>query len=152
AGGQAFLVTGLHAAFPAVSQPPGARTARGLLFGAGVAWALALGCRVSLAPALALLALATVAATGPWRGRGAAGSAARRLAWVGGPLALVAFLLSLYNWLRFDAFLDSGLAHQTTTMPFRVSRGYVVANLYSYLLRPLAWTCRFPWVTAPWDL
>src|SRR5262249_43089751 len=24
--------------------------------------------------------------------------------------------------------------------------------LYSYLLRPLAWTCRFPWVTAPWDL
>jgi len=152
AGAQAFLVTGLYAAFLAVRRPVCDRTARGLLLGAGAAWALALGCRISLAPALALLAVATVGATGPWRGRGSAGPAALRLVWLGGPLALATLLLCLYNWLRFDGFFDFGIAHQTTTMPFRTSSGYVAANVYSYLLRPVAWTCRFPWVTAPWDL
>jgi hypothetical protein len=152
AGGQAFLVAGLYAAFLAVCRPVSDPPARRLLLGAGTAWALALGCRISLAPALALLAVATVAATGPWRGRGRVGPAALRLVCLGGPLALATLLLCLYNWLRFDTFLDFGIAHQTTTMPFRTSSSYVAANLYSYLLRPLAWTCSFPWVTAPWNL
>jgi hypothetical protein len=152
AGGQAFLVTGLYAAFLATCRPSFDRAGRGLLLGAGTALALALGCRISLAPALALLALLSAAATGAWRGSGDAGAAARRLLWLGAPLAVAALLLCLYNWLRFDAFLDFGIAHQTTTMPFRTSSGYVAANLYSYLLRPLARTCRFPWVVAPWGL
>jgi hypothetical protein len=152
AGGQAFLVIGLYAAFFAVCAPTGDRRSHRLLLAAGLAWALALGCRVSLGPALGLLALVTVAGTGPWRGPGHLRPAARRLAWVGAPLAIAALLLCVYNWLRFDAFLDFGIGHQTTTMAFRSSSQYVAANLYSYLLRPLAFTCQFPWVVAPWDL
>ena len=148
-GGHTFLIAGLLFAFDAISAV-GRQRARLAL--AGVCWALALGCRGSIAPAVALLVgatcwlLAAPHATQRWRLR------AHALAWLGAPLALGAALLLTYNQLRFDAWFDFGRHYQLSWIRFDSSLRFLPANLWSYTLRPLAWSCTFPYLTGVTDM
>jgi hypothetical protein len=56
--------------------------------------------------------------------------------------------LLAYNKARFDHWLEFGLKYQLNTLPLRTSPAYLPLNLYSYLLRPMGYSCRFPFVSA----
>ena len=147
-GGHAFLVTGMLFAFDAVSVLGRQRSRLAL---AGGCWALALGCRASIAPAVALLAAATcwlvaARATQRWRLR------AQALRWLGPPIALGIALLLVYNRLRFDAWLDFGRHYQLTWIPLSSSAAFVPANAWSYALRPFGVQCAFPFIHAISDM
>ena len=150
AGGAAFLLLGLVFAFDAVSAEPGSSESRRALLLAGAAWALGLACRVTIGPPAALLAAWTALLlplragrrVSPWAER------VRAMAWMAAPLAASALLLLLYNELRFDSWLEFGTHYQLSTARVHMSWSYVLPNLYSYLLRPVWVTCRFPFVMA----
>jgi len=152
AGGQAFLLLGLLAAFEALWRDgPAAR--RRLLLAAGLAWGFAFGCRASTALSAAILVVITALAIAPpvggpraWR------LPARPALWMASPLAACVLAHLAYNKLRFGAWLDFGLSKQLSTMHFRTAPGYLLPNLYSYLFRPLQPSCRFPFLTAPLGL
>jgi len=157
-GGHAFLITGLLFAFHAVTGAGGPRHRPRLglyLALAGVSWALALGCRASIAPAVLLLVVVTcwLAAPGDdhgdssrWRQR------ARALAWLGTPVAVGVACLLAYNKLRFDAWFDFGRHYQLTWIPFSGAAAFVPANAWSYVLRPFAVRCTFPFLSAITDM
>jgi hypothetical protein len=149
-GGQAFVLLGLVFALGAV-LPAAEESRRGRLVLVGACWALALGCRVSLGPAVALLVVATAWASarlapseGAFRTR-----LAVRLVLLSAPMAAAVLLLLVYNRARFDAWLEFGTNVQVSTAQFHTSRKFFAANVYSYLLRPLVPTCKFPFLTAP---
>jgi hypothetical protein len=149
AGGQAFLVLGLLLAFEALWRDD-TRARRRLLAGAGLSWGLAFACRASAVLPAAVFTAATalaVAPPSPWRRAWRA--PARPLLWMAAPIAAIVAAHLAYNKLRFDGWLDFGLGRQLSTMQFRTAPGYLLPNLYSYLLRPLHPSCRFPFVSAP---
>ena len=148
---QAWLLCGLLLAFDAVwhAGSDAARTWR--LVGAGACWGLALGSRVTVLPAIALLVALTAAAeawpaTRRWR-RLLRGTLA-----VGGPVALAGAALLAFNKVRFDAWLEFGSKLQLSAFPIRFSPSYILANLYSYTFRPAAVTCEFPYVHQVWSM
>jgi len=149
AGAQAFLLLGLLFGFSAVTHDASDQEPRRRLLLAGAAWGLALTCRVSVAPAVVLLGLATAWATGWARGGW------RRLLqsgiWMALPVVLSCVGLLWYNKLRFDAWFDFGTAQQLTTWKYGFSSKYVWANLYSYALRPFESACEFPQVRPGWN-
>jgi hypothetical protein len=146
-GAHAFLLLGMVFAFEAV----GRAAPRKWLAGAGAAWAFALGCRASVAPAVALLAFLTawhVQADGaggglPWWRR-----AASDFFSVGLPLVLCPFALLAYNRLRFDSWLEFGRRFQLSWIDAPAGARFIGPNVYSYLLRPPALSCRFPYLFA----
>jgi hypothetical protein len=147
-GGQAFLLLGLVFALDAIA----AATLRpGRLVAAGVAWAAAFGCRMSVGPTVALIAAVTLAgmlAGKPDRVRRLIASAL----WLGTPLALGLGLFLLYNRLRFDGWLDFGQRHQLTWITLGVAKRFITTNLYAYFRRPPIFSCRFPFAYALQDI
>jgi hypothetical protein len=144
-GAQAFLLVGLVAACDAVWLAGFGRSSRFRLALAGSAWALAIGCRITSAPAVALLIVVTVigvARSSPNRFR----STARDALWVSVPVALGVFVLLLYNRARFDAWFDFGVGYQLNPLKFRTSARFVPLNVYSYLFRTPDLSCAFPFV------
>jgi hypothetical protein len=144
-GGHAFLLSGVVLAHEAIESARVAR--RSLVFSAGaaVAWALALGCRVSLAPALLFLAATTAVATA-WSSDERWKRLAKSLVATGTPLVLGAFALLAYNKARFERWFEFGTGFQLTWLDFNLSKSFVLPNAYSYLLRPLETSCKFPFV------
>jgi hypothetical protein len=141
-GGHAFLIAGLVFAFDALSELGRQRSRLAL---AGACWGLAIGCRASIAPAVALLVVLTCWLVAPrdaarWRLRAAA------LGWLGTPIAAGVALLLTYNKLRFDAWLDFGRHYQLTWIAFGSSPTYLPANVWSYAFRPGALRCTFPYL------
>jgi hypothetical protein len=151
-GGQAFLLLGLVLAFDAIWDGEQARRpSRARLAAAGVAWAAALACRASLAPAVALLVLATGGLApcppeGRWRARLGAALA------VGLPVAAAVMALLAYNRARFGAWLEFGLGYQLTTIQLLKGARYLPANVYSYAFRPMETSCHFQFVKAVWEM
>ena len=152
-GGQAFLVSGLAFAGPAVWGDPARSPSYRHLLAAGLCWALGLATRISIAPAVVALILLTTALGCPrspvgegWRPR------LRTLLWLSVPVGTVMVALLVYNRARFDSFFDFGMQKQMSIMQFRTSVSYIAPNLYSYLLRPMVTSCRFPFLTAPFHL
>ncbi len=149
-GAHAFILVGIACALEAQARPSAHRR---WLAMAGSAWALALGCRISVAPAIALLVLVAAA---PWANHGGGHSRFRRgmtgLVSAGVPVAVGAGALLLYNRLRFDEWLEFGRRFQLTWISAPSAPRFVLPNLYSYLLRAPAVSCRFPYVFAPADL
>ena len=146
-GGQAFLLLGVAFAAESVARHEG----RGRwAVAAGIAWVLALGCRVSLAPAVALMVIATALVEGRLRASRRPASAASF--WLGcrsGCRWPWLFALLLYNRLRFGAWLEFGRQYQLTWIAAPSSWRYVLPSLYSFLLRTPALSCRFPFFFAP---
>lgn len=153
AGGQAFLLLGLLAAFEALWRED-QRARRRLLIAAGISWGFAFGCRASASLPAALFVVITALAVAPpvpgqpraWRLPG------RPALWMASPIAAVVAAQLVYNKLRFGAWFDFGLSKQLSTMNFRTAPAYLVPNLYSYLLRPLQASCRFPFLSAQAEL
>ncbi|HVY39475.1 MAG TPA: hypothetical protein VHM31_16145 [Polyangia bacterium] len=150
-GGQAFLLLGVACAAESVAR--GQNRARWRA-AAGVAWALALGCRVSLAPAVALMAIATALVESGRDGRLA--MRLRRVVVAGLPLGMPLlagiFGLLLYNRFRFDAWLEFGRRYQLTWISAPTSSSFILPSLYSFLLRKPALSCRFPFFFAIPDM
>jgi hypothetical protein len=147
-GGQAFLLLGMVFALDAIDS---AAIRPGRLWAAGACWAAAFGCRMSVGPAVALLALATLAggvSGKPDRGRRLLASAL----WLGAPLALGLGALLLYNRLRFEAWLDFGQQHQMTWIVVHTGKQFIPPNLRAYLWRTPTLSCRFPFFYALQDL
>jgi hypothetical protein len=155
AGGQAGLMGGLLLAFTALLAQS-ERQRRWRLGAAGSLWALALASRVSLVPAIGLVALLTLAVTA-WPAPRATGEPRRdvrtsvrrgvlQALCLGAPLGLMVGLLLLYNQLRFDRWSEFGTGVQLTTMKFELSWLYWPVNAYSYALRAFTLSCEFPYV------
>jgi hypothetical protein len=150
-GGHAFLVAGMLAAFSAVSHAASGAPRRAPLALAGGCWALALGCRISLAPAVALLTLATALALSlpyseRWRRFG------RSSLWLGWPLAVGAAALLAFNRARFDRWFEFGRDLQLTWIPAKLAASSIPPNAYSYALRTIKFGCQFPYMFAPMGL
>jgi hypothetical protein len=148
---QFFLLFGLVIAFDVVWHASAGAPKRRLLLAAGCCWAAAIGCRISavLPTAAFVLLTAYFSSTRPalfWR------RAAVRAAWLGGPSALVLGLLAGYNKMRFDSWFEIGVKYQLNVFPFLTSRLYLPLDLFSYLLRPIGLSCRFPFVSAPYEI
>lgn len=138
-GGQAFAWVGLCCAIAAL-----AARRSSLAWAAGVAFALALGCRVSLAPAIALVGLGFALFSALPRP-----SVRTFLCWllpIAVPCSLAIALLLVYNFARFDRFLEFGTGIQLSAWKFRASFDYLLANLHSYLLRGWESSCEFPYL------
>lgn len=151
-GGEAFLLLGLLMTFEAVWDVD--RPSRSNVYGlcAGLAFGLAVGCRLPLAPGITVLCAAAAAV-------GARRSPERRwhrfaemLVAHGIPLAAIGGLLLLYNRLRFDHWFEFGQRFQMTWIPWTWSPRFIPGNLYSYALRAGALACRFPFVRALTDM
>ncbi|MFL5304218.1 MAG: hypothetical protein ACJ8F1_03345 [Polyangia bacterium] len=148
-GAHAFVMLGLACMFEAKARPS---THNRWLALAGSAWALALGCRISVAPAVALLVV--VGAT-PWatgEGRARLRRALAALLAAGLPVAVGVGALLLYNRLRFDEWLEFGRRFQLTWISAPSASRFILPNVYSYLMRAPLLSCRFPYVFAPADL
>jgi hypothetical protein len=149
AGGQAFLILGLLLSFESMWRDE-YRARRRLLIAAGLSWGCAFACRASaILPAgiFVIITALTVSPLSPWPG--AWRQPVRPALWLASPIAAIVAAHLAYNKLRFDGWFDFGLGKQLSTMQFRTAPGYLLPNLYSYLLRPLHPSCRFPFVAAP---
>jgi hypothetical protein len=148
-GSQAFLLVGLVFAFDSLSGERAFLLTR--LLAAGVAWTLAIACRVSVGPAAALLVLFTALIPRPQPGNRWL-AVIRNLLCLGSPMALGVFGLLYYNRARFDEWFEFGTNWMLNTVHIRASLEYVRPNLYSYFLRAPIETCQFPFFTVPWNM
>ena len=148
-GSQAFLLLGLLFAFDTLSGSRVFLSAR--LLAAGVAWTMAIACRVSTGPAAALFVLLTALIPRPHTGNRWL-AVVYNLLWLGCPMALGVFGLLYYNHARFDDWFEFGTSWMLNTVHIRASLDFVGPNLYSYFLRPAVETCQFPFFTTPWDV
>ncbi len=151
-GGQAFLLFGLLFSFDAVHAAETRRKANLSACAAGTAFALAIGCRISLGCAVAAIALTTAG----FVARRGTGPRVKRfvesLSAIGLPLSAGVAALLAYNRLRFDHWLEFGQRYQLTWIRWTWSPAFIPANLYSYALRGAKLACRFPFVTAVTDM
>jgi hypothetical protein len=141
---QCFLVAGLFFALRAVLASSNVAAACAL---ASSSWALAIGSRGSLLPAVALLCVATL---GALRFATPSLRLGRPFIALALPPALMMLGLALYNYARFDSFTELGMNHQMSMRHFDTTALYAPSNVYSYLVRRLFYGCGFPFVTAPW--
>ncbi len=151
AGAQSFLLLGLVPAFDAVWAASEAPPRRRLLLAAGCCWMAAIACRVSavLPGAAFVLLTAALSSTRPLhRWRRATASAT----WLSAPIAAGVFALGGYNKARFDSWFEIGIKYQLNVFPFVTSKAYLPLNVFSYLFRPVGLSCRFPFVTALYDI
>jgi hypothetical protein len=136
-----FLLLGLLLAWIGIDE--GTRLT--WLTGAGICWALGLGCGIGMAPAVAIVALLTL-----WYCRGGRIGAALCL---GVPLAAAVAALLYYNYLRFGSFMEFGTRYQLagvdqTRPPFYplFRWHYVPFNILWYLVPPPRFESHFPFI------
>jgi hypothetical protein len=140
AGGQCFLVWGLAFVFFGLEY----ERRRGLLFTlGGVAWALAIGCRVTSVLCVPLLMLFS-AGCAWYRSSRALRPFLLQCLGLGLPVAAGCAAYGWYNYARFDSVSEFGVSYQLTMQPFYGHDAYVVLNIYSYLFAPISWSCHFP--------
>jgi hypothetical protein len=113
---------------------------------AGLGWGLAIGSRVNLAVSVAIYLVFSLAWTlreGGWK------PSFKREGVLLIPLALCVFGLGAYNFARFGNPFETGQLYQLTipvahSSYFSIS--YLPSNLYIYLLYPLTFAGKFPFV------
>jgi hypothetical protein len=154
AAAQFFLLAGQFWAFTALSAN---RCVRWRLAAAGVCWSLAICSRVSLAPAVGMLAF--LCAWRLYRLRGGAGKlgmeVALPLGLLAAPVLAGAMALAAYNYARFGSWHEFGMRYQlagynvhavTATGVGSFAGRFAVPALYAYWLHPFSVTGRFPFV------
>jgi hypothetical protein len=170
-GGQSFLMAGTYFAyrglFPDARGLPGSREPgrpRAVpLAAAAACWSLAVGCRLSLAAAVAalgafaLVRLLRPVGVGGWRLPGRPGGAPLRcVIGLALPAATGAVLLGIYNQARFGSWAETGWMYQLASISLHraaaegwlASPWHVPANLLCYLAEWPRWDRGFPFVTA----
>jgi hypothetical protein len=151
-GAQAWLLAGLVFAFEAVWHAGTPRAGNWRLLVAGTCWALAIGSRLTVAFAVALLILITA-----WTEASESERRFRRAFFVllllGVPVALGSFGLLFYNYLRFDNWLEFGSKIQLSGHPtLRIEAAFIPLNILSYSLRPWVTSCEFPYLFQQWNV
>jgi hypothetical protein len=149
--GQAWLMLGLLVAFDAVWYAGSERARFWRLPVAGTCYALAIGSRVSVLPAVAVLAL-FLAVTEAWPSAHRFRRFLVNALLLGAPLVAGGVGLLVFNKLRFDDYLEFGSKIQLSAYPIKFSPRWVVANLYSYALRPATLSCEFPYLHQVWSM
>ena len=149
--GQAFLIAGVLVAFDAVWYAGTSSARRHRLLLAGRLWAFATASRVTVLPTVAILIGTTALAEG-WVSERRWLSVLLNSLWLGMPVAIAGVSLLAYNKLRFDDPLEFGLKLQLSGYPRleRFEARFWLPNLYSYVLRPFAFNCQFPYVYQEW--
>ncbi|MDX2051022.1 MAG: hypothetical protein SFV15_01440 [Polyangiaceae bacterium] len=149
---QTCLLGALVAAFDAVWYSGIRRAHHARLALAGLGFGLALACRISVAPAVAIFCCVTAVA-GAWTSKQPVRQVLSGSISLGAPVALIASALLYYNKLRFDSWLEFGTNMQTSGVPqIHLSASYLLPNLYSYMLRPGVLSCQFPYVFQVWAM
>jgi hypothetical protein len=143
---QAWLVTALFLGLMALDA-----SARGRLIlasGAGLALGLACASRLSVMPAAALFACALTLALIKQATTKAAGGTLVPMVATGTPLMTVLALLGLFNYLRFDSPLETGMRYllSIATPGGRFHLRYLPADVYSYFVRPPTFLRHFPFL------
>ncbi len=139
--GQFFLLSGLLG----FTLHIGTKKA-GWLAMAGLGWGLSLGCRYNL---LISVMIYTGFALLWLRGEAGWNRSWKRAGILLAPLTLCVIGLGIYNFVRFDNPLETGLTYQLTIPEFRqltYSVSYVRSNAYIYLLYPLTSSSSFPFI------
>jgi hypothetical protein len=149
--GQAFLWVGVALASEVLFRTQTGRTYWRYCLMTGVAFALAMGSRLSLL--LAMLPITALTALFVAFAARAGTKLTHRLFafmnvgfWVGLPMALCMGGLMLYNKARFDDYFESGIKLQLSSFPFAFSFKYFPANLHAYFLEKFRLSSEFPWV------
>lgn len=145
AAGQCFLMVGMCAALAGVVR---ARVRTRCFLLAGVFWSLAIGSRITMLFAVPAL-IATTALVVWFPSRRNWISLLRDALAMSVPVAATLVGYAYYNHARFGSVLEFGTTHQVTLQRFTTAREHILPNLYSYLLAPVEWSCRFPFVSAP---
>jgi hypothetical protein len=140
AGGQCFLLWGLVCVFFGLEH----ERRRGLLFTlGGVAWALAIGCRVT--SILCVPPLMLIGAGFAWyRSKRTLRPFLAQCLGLGVPVAAAGAAYGWYNYARFESVTEFGVTHQLTFQPFWGNDAYILPNVFSYLFAPVSWSCHFP--------
>ncbi len=142
--GQFFLFLGLAAWLFYLLKPQPAWLAL-----AGLSYGLAIGSRYNVVFSVAVFsafALWTL-----WREGGGSRPFLQRAAALLAPMALCGLALALYNAVRFENPLQTGLSYQLTYpwyMNQYFSLAYFPSNLYQYLLSPLTVKDSFPFIVS----
>ena len=76
----------------------------------------------------------------------------QRATWLSAPIAAGLLALLAYNKARFDSWFEIGIKYQLNVFPFVTSKAYLPLNIFSYLFRPVGLACRFPFVSALYDI
>ncbi|HSS37515.1 MAG TPA: hypothetical protein VLT58_01985, partial [Polyangia bacterium] len=151
AAAQSLLLLGLIPAFDIVWKASEKRPSPARLLLAGCCWTAAIASRVSTVLPVAAFVLLTAWMSSTrvsHRWRRAAASAT----WMSAPIAAGLLALLAYNKARFDAWFEIGIKYQLNVFPFVTSKAYLPLNIFSYLFRPVGMACRFPFVTALYDI
>ena len=152
ASGQAFLMAGLYFALPVMNRSHMNPWRLALV---GVLWSLALGSRLILLGAVAVLAIATAIqlfsrVDSKWQWKDVAAKVGALLI----PLTLGIGLLGLYNYIRFDNFLEPGQRYALSNRDLNLlmdegllfNFAYLLPNLISYLVTPIQFVSVFPFI------
>ena len=156
ASGQAFLLAGLYFAIPVIDASHRQLWRLSLI---GILWALALGSRLTLIVAVAVLVIAIVFnLLSCIESRRQLKGAVARIAALGLPLLIGIGLLGLYNHVRFGSVLETGLRYQLSKLDHLLiieggklfSAAYILPNMIYYLLAPLQFRTSFPFIRPLW--
>jgi len=147
-GCQFFFIGGCYWAYSAISND--SPNLWKLAF-ASLHWALALGTRVTILPAVVFLAIATTIYILRKNEISLTKKILLAILAVGIPLLISIAGLSWYNWQRFDSIFEFGLRYQLTSTSYTgfqnwFSTGYINANLINYFLHPLKVQTKFPYL------
>ena len=152
--GQFFLLAGICAALFGLAPEHTRRRRNISCLVAGTCWALAIGCRVTTIPAVAILVPATAIAYGLVIGGPGIRRAIRQsfgpFCFLAVPVLLAGLGLGVFNKVRFDSWTEFGVEYQTTSMKASWTGRFVLPNLYSYLFRTPRVSCTFPFISAHW--
>jgi hypothetical protein len=145
-GAQFFLVGGFVVAFSALN---GTLRAWKLML-AGALWALAVGTRQTVLPAVCIMALTLLLAT--LKRETSTFQKVKNVAILAVPLVMGLTCLGWYNWARFGSITESGLYYQLNYgfvhyYPAELfGLKYVFQNLYNYLVMPFQIESDFPFL------
>lgn len=152
ASGQAFLLAGIYIALP-ILQGQKSNPGRSLV--AGSMLALALGCRLALAPGAAVLVTVILYRALPRvEERLRVRSAVANAIFVALPILFGLGLLAGYNYARFGDPLETGLRYQLSTLDLGSASEsdalfdlrYLLPNTAYYLAAPLRFRGTFPFI------
>lgn len=151
---QFFFIGGCYWAYSALQDetPPAWKFAL-----ASAHWALAVGARTTVLPAIAVAALVMILPLlRDFRGKNLplidSGQRLRLLLAAGIPLLAGVSALAWYNHARFGSIFEFGIRYQLANVDYIQFRGsfglkYLSGNLKTYFLHPVGWQSRFPFVT-----